>query len=107
MQSRSSSSSTTTVLIVLLIVFTFPFWIGILGGLFGIVVGVFGAVFGVIAGVFGAIIGVIGGLFGGIFHWGWGWPHHGWAFGFWSGKLFAIVLTMLIVFFVLIRPRKV
>lgn len=107
MQSRSSSSSTTTVLIALLIVFTFPFWIGLIGALFGIVVGIFGAVIGVIAGVFGAIIGAIGGVFGGIFHWGWGWPHHGWTPGFWSAKLFAIALTMLIVFFVLIRHRKV
>jgi len=51
------SRSNSTLLIVLLI-FTFPIWIGIFGGLFGLVAGVFGAVIGIIAGIFGAIIGV-------------------------------------------------
>jgi MFS family permease len=69
---RTNTHSTgTTVLIILIIVFTFPLWIGILGGLFGLAMGLFGAVIGIIAGVFGAIIGGIAALFGGLFHWGW------------------------------------
>lgn len=72
MQSRSSTS---TVLIVLLIVFTFPVWIGIAGGLFGIIAGIFGAVVGIFAGIFGAIFGLIGGVFGWMFDWH---PFTGW-----------------------------
>jgi hypothetical protein len=102
MQSRSSTS-TTTILIVLLVVFTFPLWIGLAGGLFGLVVSMFGAVIGILAGVFGALIGAIGGVFGWIFDWEW---HHGWPFGFWNAKMLAIIITMLIVFFILIRPKK-
>lgn len=103
MQSRSSTSATTTVLIVLLLVFTFPVWIGIAGGLFGMVVGMFGAAVGIIAGVFGAFIGAIGAMFGWIFDWEW---HDGRPFGFWNVKMLSIVVTMMIVFFILIRPKK-
>jgi hypothetical protein len=103
MQSRSSTSATTTILIVLLLVFTFPFWIGLLGGLFGLVAGMFGAMIGILAGVFGALMGAIGAMLGWIFDWDW---HYGGPFGFWNTKLLAIVLTMLIVFFILIRPKK-
>lgn len=68
---RTKNSSGTTVLIILLIVFTFPIWIGLAGGLFGLVAGLIGAVFGIIAAVFGAVFGVFGAVIGGIFG---GWP---------------------------------
>jgi hypothetical protein len=58
----------TSVLIVFLIVITLPVWIGIAGGLLGIVGGLFGAALGVVAAVFGAIAGVIGSIFGSLFH---------------------------------------
>src|SRR5688572_2318297 len=62
MQSRSTSSSTTTVLVVIVLLLSFPLWIGLIGGLFGLVIGLFGAAFGIIAGVLGAIFGVFTGL---------------------------------------------
>lgn len=83
-------STGTTVLIVLIIVFTFPLWIGILGGLFGAVMGLFGALIGVIAGVFGAVIGGVASVIGGLFHWGW--PN----FITWN-VLLAVVLAFAIV----------
>jgi hypothetical protein len=65
--STRTSSSGSTVFIVLLLIFTFPIWIGLAGGLVGILAGVFGAIIGVIAGIFGALFGVIGAVFGAIF----------------------------------------
>lgn len=73
MTRSNTSSGTTTILIVLIIVFTFPIWVGIVGGLFGLVAGLFGAAIGIIAAVFGAIIGVFGAVISGIFG-GW-WPN--------------------------------
>jgi hypothetical protein len=64
----TKTSSNSSVLIIILLIITFPLWIGILGGLFGIIAGVFGAVIGIIAAVFGAIFGAIGSVFN-IFDW--------------------------------------
>ncbi|MCU0397093.1 MAG: hypothetical protein MUC73_03220 [Cyclobacteriaceae bacterium] len=58
------SRSASSVLLIILIVLTFPFWIGIAGGIFGLVAGLFGAAIGVMAGIFGAIAGVFGAIFG-------------------------------------------
>ncbi len=66
MQSKSSISN---VLIIMLIIFTLPIWIGIAGGIFGLIAGLVGAAFGIVAGVFGALFGIIGGLFGWLFDW--------------------------------------
>jgi phosphotransferase system glucose/maltose/N-acetylglucosamine-specific IIC component len=44
-------------------IFTFPIWIGIFGGLFGIAAGLFGACIGIIGAVFGVIFGIIGSVF--------------------------------------------
>ena len=60
----SKSASTSSVLLIILIVLTFPIWIGIAGGVFGLMAGLFGAAIGVIAGVFGAIAGIVGAIFG-------------------------------------------
>jgi hypothetical protein len=102
MQTRSSSSSTSTVLIVVLVLLTFPLWIGLIGGLFGLIAGVFGAVFGIIGGVFGAIFGAIAGIFGWMFHWGGPWNFH---MGFWSVKVLSIIAVIVIVV-MLTRPRR-
>ena len=86
-----SKSSTSTVLIALLIVFSFPVWIGLAGGLFGIIVGLFGAVFGIVAGIFGAVFGIIGGVFGWVFDWSWPFD------GFFELSFFTIILIALAI----------
>lgn len=86
-----SKSSTSTLIVVLLVVFSFPIWIGIAGGLFGIIVGIFGAVFGIIAGVFGAVFGAIGGIFGWLFNWHWPFS------GFFHWNIFTILFIVIIV----------
>ncbi len=97
MQTKSPNS---TLLIVLLIVFTFPIWIGIAGGIFGLIAGIFGAVFGIIAGVFGAIFGIIGGLFGWLFDWHWPFS----VFYHWN--VFIIFFIILVVVLIS-RSRKI
>jgi hypothetical protein len=64
----TKTSSNSSVLVIILLIITFPFWIGILGGLFGIIAGLFGAIIGIVAAVFGAIFGTIGAVFD-IFDW--------------------------------------
>ena len=71
METRSTSS---TVLIVILLIITFPIWIGIAGGMIGLIAGLFGGAIGIIAGIFGAVIGGIASLFGALFHFSWGSP---------------------------------
>ena len=58
------AKSTSTILIVVLFILTFPIWIGLAGGIFGLVMGLFGAAVGIIAGIFGAIAGILGAIFG-------------------------------------------
>lgn len=99
MQPRSSS---TNVLIVILIIITFPLWIGILAGLFGIVVGLAGGIFGIVAGIFGAIFGIIGGIFGWVFSF----PFGGDYFHF-NGKLFVIALILIILFLAVRKKKRV
>jgi hypothetical protein len=96
MQSKSSS----TLLIVLAIIFTFPIWIGLAGGLFGLVAGIFGALIGVIAGVFGAIFGAIGGIFGWFFDWDWPFG------GFFHWNIFSFLIIVLIVVLIT-RSRRI
>ncbi|HEU5290747.1 MAG TPA: hypothetical protein VFU05_08910 [Cyclobacteriaceae bacterium] len=64
----AKSSSSSTLLVIILLIITFPFWIGIIGGLFGLIAGAIGAMIGMIAGVIGAVFGGIGSVFG-IFDW--------------------------------------
>lgn len=56
----------STVLLIFLLVITLPVWIGIAGGLIGVVAGIAGTMLGVVLGIFGAIGGIIGSLFGAI-----------------------------------------
>lgn len=89
----SKSSSSSSVLVLILLIITFPFWVGILGGLFGVVAGIFGAIIGVIAAVFGAVFGAMGSVFG-IFDW-FSFPHfHISAFRFFVivAIIFAVVM---------------
>ena len=99
-RSNGSNNGTSTVLIVLILVFTFPIWIGLLGGFIGVVAGLFGTLIGMIAGLFGAIVGMIASIFGWAFDWSWHWP-----FGFWNGKLFAAAVIVFLVIF-LTRTRR-
>lgn len=55
------SNKSTRILLIILLVFTFPFWIGIVAGLFGAIIGVLGGLFGVLAGVGGSGIGIFAG----------------------------------------------
>lgn len=57
------TKSTTSALVVVLIVLTFPVWIGLAGGLFGLLAGLIGLMVGLFAG----FIGLIAGLFDWIF----------------------------------------
>ena len=73
---------TSSLLLLIIAIITFPIWIGIIGGFFGLVFGLIGGVIGIVAGVFGAIFGIIGSIIGGFFgwdnHWGdWHWHHWG------------------------------
>ena len=59
------SKSNSTLLIVLIVIFTFPLWIAVAGGIFGLIGGLFGALFSIIGALIGAIGSVIGAIFGG------------------------------------------
>jgi nitrate/nitrite transporter NarK len=95
----SKSSNPTTLLIAVIVIFTFPIWIGIAGGIFGLIIGLFGAAIGIVAGVFGAVFGAIGGIFGWFFDWDW--PHH----GFYRWNIFTVVCLVVIVLLVT-RSRR-
>ncbi len=98
----NTNTSGKTVLIILLLVFTFPLWIGLLGGLIGLVAGLFGAAIGMIAGFFGAVIGLIGSLFGavfGVFHI----PFSGAPF---MGFNFLLITCLVIALVMASRSRK-
>ena len=87
----TKASSNSSVLVIILLIITFPFWIGILGGLFGLIAGVFGAVIGIIGAVFGAVFGAIGAVFG-IFDWFPGIHISGFRFFIVVAIIFAIVM---------------
>ena len=61
------SKTLATILIVITCVLLFPVFIGIIGGVFGLLGGIFGAIFGAIGGIFGAFFAVIGAIFGAVF----------------------------------------
>lgn len=61
-------SKGASILLALVLLFTFPLWIGLIAGGFGLLMGIFGALFGIISGIFGALFGILGGLFT------WEWP---------------------------------
>lgn len=52
-------STSTKILIVLGLVLTFPLWIGLVAGLFGLIVGLIGGLFGLVVGLGGAAVGIL------------------------------------------------
>ena len=91
-----------TVVIVLLVL-TFPIWIGIAGGIFGLVVGLIGGAFGLVAGLIGGIFGAIGALIGGIFDLIFSPWHGGWHFHHFNGFWFFVGLIVVVM---LVRSRR-
>lgn len=88
MQTKNSS---TTVLIAIIVLITFPIWIGLIGGIFGLIGGIIGGLFGIIAGIFGAIFGAIGSLFGWMFDWSWNCPFN------WNSELWVVLLVVAVI----------
>jgi hypothetical protein len=75
-----------------------PVWIGIAGGLFGMVAGIFGAIFGIMGAVAGAFFHVFSSVFG----WGHDWN---WPFNFhWNGFTILVIAAIIIL---LSRSRKI
>ena len=99
---RSSSSTSSTLLIVLILIITFPFWIGLGAGLFGLIIGLFAGLMGLIAGLIGAVFGIIGAIVKAIF--GWGDWHNGWLFN--DTGMNAFVWFALLIIGVLIITRN-
>jgi hypothetical protein len=87
-----TKNSTSPVLIFVIVLLTFPIWIGIFGGIFGLVGGIAGGLFGIVTGIFGAIFGMIGGLFGWIFDWSCGGP-----FGWWNTEVMVVLGIVLVI----------
>jgi hypothetical protein len=90
-------------LLIILLILTFPIWIGLLGGIFGLAAGFFGLVIGLFAGAVGLLAGLIGGIVGGIaefFSWIIGddyWkPHYPFVF-FNPAALFFIALLIAVI----------
>ena len=89
------SKKVRTVVIVLLVL-TFPIWIGIVGGLFGLIIGLIAGAFGLVAGLIGGIFGAIGGMIGAIFDVIFS-PWNGWHFHHVNAFWFAIGLIILVM----------
>lgn len=99
---HTMSKSASSVLIVILLIFTFPIWIGLAGGLFGLMMGLFGAVIGIVAGFFGILGGVLGAIFGAIaevFSWIFG-GLFGWDY--FPHVSFPRPLTLVLIVFVIV-----
>jgi hypothetical protein len=96
MQTKTSSSATTALLIVVVMLFTFPIWIGLLGGLFGLVMGLLGGLIGLVAGIFGSIFGILGSVFGWLFDWG-GPFHFHFPFGIFKLIFFALIIAVVVL----------
>ena len=95
------SKTLTTVLIVIVCALLLPVFIGIIGGIFGLIGSLIGGVFGLIGGLFGIVIGFIGSLFGavfGFFGWLFGEPFH-WhgPIHFLDGDVFAVILIIVLI----------
>ena len=96
-----TSSSASTVLIVCLMLFTFPLWIGLGAGLFGLVAGLIGGMIGIIAAMFGAVIGILVLPFKLLF----GWGHGGW-FPFFHFHGFLLMAGIILLVALLLKKRS-
>jgi len=95
------SKTATTIVIVFVCVLLFPVFIGIIGGIFGLVGGLVGGIFGAIGSLFGIIFDVIGSIFGAVFG-AFGWifgDHHFWHWpgGWFNRDLFSVFIVVVIV----------
>lgn len=88
-----SPTTTSTLLIILLLLITFPFWIGIIALIGGILAGVFGAIFGIIGGVFGALSSIFTWPFKMLFGWHDWWPH----FHFNGFVMMALIILVVLI----------
>lgn len=95
--STKTSSSSNSVLVIILLILTFPIWIGIAGGIFGLIAGLFGACIGILAAIFGAIAGAIGSIVG-IFDW-YSFPHV-------TISVFKFLVIVAIIFAVVMMSRS-
>lgn len=97
---------TSSIILAVVILFTFPIWIGIAGGLFGMFFGLIGGFFGLIAGLFGAIIGAIAAMFGVIFHLFFGWSNDWNGFHFPGNGLGFFIFIIIVAFLIQSKQRK-
>jgi hypothetical protein len=97
MTTQSKSSNTSNhLLIAIVLILTFPFWIGLLGGLIGLFFGGIGAAFGLVFGIIGGFFGIIGSIIGGAFSIV-TWPFH-------MPSIFWIIAVIAVIY--IIRSRK-
>lgn len=77
-----------------------PIFLGLAGGLFGLIFGVVGGVIGLFCAVIGGVIGFIAGIFRGITHLLFGW-HSDFGFHPWhwhlNGYTFAAILVLILI----------
>ncbi|GIL22088.1 MAG: hypothetical protein BroJett042_06010 [Bacteroidota bacterium] len=98
------SSSTSTVFIILILLLTFPLWVGLGAGLFGLIAGLFAGLVGLIVGLIGAVVGIIAAIFKALF--GWGAWHHGWHFDGPDMNAFTWFALLIIGALIITRNRK-
>jgi hypothetical protein len=99
------TKSSSTLLIVLLMLFTFPIWLGLAGGIFGLIAGLFGIIFGAIGGLFGVVFGAIGSAFGAIFHGVFGW-HGNWLPHFHFNGFVALAFVIVVALIISKRSKR-
>ncbi|MBO5372253.1 MAG: DUF1700 domain-containing protein [Lachnospiraceae bacterium] len=56
---QKENKTQRNILIAVIVVLTFPIWIGLVGGLFGIIVGLIGGLFGIVIGVMACVLAAI------------------------------------------------
>ncbi len=95
-----------TIFLVIIMLFTFPVWIGIAGGIFGLFFGLLGGLIGIIAGIFGAIIGIIAAIFKAIFGLFFGWDHWDWHCHPFHFNHYFLAAILVIVLAVIVSKRK-
>ena len=99
-------SKGATLFLAFILIFTFPIWIGLFAGGFGLVVGILGGIFGIIGSIIGAIFGAIGAVFSAIFgviDWSWSNTHFHFPHFHLNGYAF---LAFIIVVALIVSKRR-